>query len=434
MYEERRNSITLRDVILQLLIVVLFIFVMIWLFPTKGFLDKNYVTNENINEKVDEKLESIYGKLFADNIESMKIAAKDYFTNDKLPVKKGDKVTLTLKEMLDKKLLLELKDSNNNTCDVEKSYVEVTKMDNDYQMKVQLTCSEQSDYVLVTLGCHDLCNSCETDSKKEESTNPKPTVTKYLYEYRLDKSATYSNWSNWSNWSTNKEVASNLKQIETKNEKVITGYKQVYGIIGYETEEYTDYQIVTESVQTGVKTVSKVADTKTANKVTAEGTYSAWKTVDTVTTTNKILYNSDTVKYNLKSTRKVLNCENSCAYDTIRVYEKQTRTYTAGKTSYSCSAYGNSYTLSGTSCVKYENVTEPVYELVTKNVPVTKTREVAKYGYTNGDPIYETVTKYRYRTRTVLTKASTSYKYSESKNDSSLLNLGYKLTGNKKAA
>jgi len=42
MYEERRNSITLRDVILQLLIVVLFIFVMIWLFPTKGFLDKNY--------------------------------------------------------------------------------------------------------------------------------------------------------------------------------------------------------------------------------------------------------------------------------------------------------------------------------------------------------------------------------------------------------
>ena len=40
MYEERKDSFALRDIILQVLFVALFIFILMWLFPTK-----NYVTN-----------------------------------------------------------------------------------------------------------------------------------------------------------------------------------------------------------------------------------------------------------------------------------------------------------------------------------------------------------------------------------------------------
>ena len=40
MYEERNDRFSFRDVILQLLFVVLFIFILLWLFPTKGYLDK----------------------------------------------------------------------------------------------------------------------------------------------------------------------------------------------------------------------------------------------------------------------------------------------------------------------------------------------------------------------------------------------------------
>mgnify|MGYP006993386844 CR=1 FL=1 len=44
----------------------------------------------------------------------MKDAAESYFTLERLPQKEGDKITLTLKQMLDKKLLLPLTDKNNN--------------------------------------------------------------------------------------------------------------------------------------------------------------------------------------------------------------------------------------------------------------------------------------------------------------------------------
>ena len=469
MYEERKNTFSLRDFILQLLIVILFIFVMIWLFPTKSYLDNNYVTNENIKETIEEELESLYGRLFADNMESMKNAAKDYFTTSKLPSKVGDSVKLTLGQMIDKKLILALKDSNNESCNIDESYVEVTKMDNDYQMKVQLTCSDYSDYILVTMGCYDLCgdsctNTNNTTTTKPTTTKPstnKPTTTvkTYLYEYKLVTKNTYSDWSKWSSWSKDKVTATNLMQVETKKETEITGYKQVYGIIKYNTKKYTDYEkvttykTVTEEVQVGTtkeyqgkQTVNAVVDTKAAIKVSSGNTYSEWKTVDTITTTNKVMYNTDTVKYVLKSTNKVLNCENSCVYDTVRVYEKQTRTATSGTSTYSCATYGSAYKLDGTNCVKKEVKTVdiyidvPVYETVEKKVPVTTTKAVTKtkkvpvYGYKNGDPITEEVTYYRYRTRKQLTEASTSYKYSKSNNDKSLLNAGYVLTGNKKEA
>ena len=458
MYEENENRFSLRDTILQLLLVILFILIMIWLFPTKSYLDNKYVTNENIEETIKEQLEPLYGKLFVQNLETMRDASKDYFTVKKLPSTVGTSVTLTLKEMIEKKMVTEVIDSNNKSCDVDKSYVEVTKMDEDYQMKVQLTCSDYSDYIVVTMGCYDLCNDCDTTTKpvvkpSKPAVTPTPTVKKYSYEYRLDTLDTYSNWSNWSNWSTKKIVANTLTQVETDVKQVIKGYEQVYGIVSYKTETYTDYEVVTnyeeKTNQVFVGTEKKKVDEKVttvktdsvaATKKTASGTYSSWKKAGSVTTTNKILYSNDTTSYTLKSVNKVLNCNNSCVYDTIRVYEKQTRTYTAGKTTYSCPA---NYVLEGTTCAKYETKVEDIYEEVpkyetktelvpvTSTVAVTKTREVPVYGYKNGNPIYEKVTYYRYRTRTQLTKKGTTYKYSESNNDKTLLEQGYKLTGKK---
>ena len=104
MYEERRNSFSVRDIVLQLLMVILFTLIMIWLFPTKSYLKDNFVGKEELQSEISEQLQSIYGRLFADNIESMRDAAEGYFTNSRLPQKIGDSVTLTLGEMIDKKL------------------------------------------------------------------------------------------------------------------------------------------------------------------------------------------------------------------------------------------------------------------------------------------------------------------------------------------
>ena len=488
MYEEK-NNFSVRTIILQILAIVLFVLIMIWLFPTKDYADGTYVTKDTLLDS----LQSIYGRNFASNIESMRDAAKDYFTNERLPKKVGESVTLTLGEMQDKKLVLTMIDSNNQACNTTKSYVTVTKMDNEYQMKIQLSCTDYSDYIIDYLGCYDYCDTCnkpnnnnntKKDDTKKDGDDPTPTPTptkKYKYEYRKSFQNEYSAWSDWSSWSTTKATADNFTQVEIKTEKVIDGYTKDYKITGYktvsykdweekevtkyvtetyteqvpeeytETEYYTEYEYSTNRVQTGT-------ERKLTNSVSATyhaESYGAWYNAGTITTKDEIKYSNSTVQYELRDTSRALDCSNSCRYITTRVYTVKKRNYTAAY--YSCP---NGYTLEGTTCNKYEDV--PVYKDEHVSTPVTKSREVTKvryntvtktrqvpvtthervevtktrqepvYGYVNGDPIYKEVTYYRFRTRTQTQVAGVDYKWSESQSDETLLSQGYTLTGNKK--
>ena len=449
MYEERRNTFSIKDIVLQLMMVVLFVLIMIWLFPTKSYLKDNFVGKEELKSEISEQLQAIYGRLFADNIESMRDAAQGYFTNARLPQKIGDSVTLTLGEMYEKKLVLSFKDSNNESCDINKSYVKVTKMNDEYQMKVQLSCTDYEDYIIVYMGCYDYCDSdlCikeetpvtpSNPDKPNKPTNPDsdpdpetPVVNKkYEYEYRLDVQNTYSNWGPWSTWSKTAVSVNNLRQVEIKKKKEITGYR---------TEKYTEivtvieYETKTTQVQTGTRPVAngtKVVDTKPATASTTGGYYTDYVYAGTATSINSTLEDTDTIDYRLRSTNKVLNCDNKCVYDTHRIYDKYVRSYVSGSTTYSCAAYPG-YTKEGTNCVKRETTYtyEPIYETVTTKVPVEVKKEVEK---TRQVPIKENVKYYRYRTREQLTVAGTYYKWSRSKNDQTLLSQGYYLTGNKR--
>lgn len=473
MYEERKNTFSFRDIILQLLIVIMFVFIMIWLFPTKSYLKENFVGKDELQSEISSQLQSLYGRLFADNIETMRDAAQGYFTNARLPKNIGDSVTLTLDEMLEKKLVLQFKDSNNQACSANSSYVQVTKMDDEYQMKVQLSCSDYEDYIIVYMGCYDYCDGgiCE---KEEEPSTPEPerpvVNKKYKYEYRLVTQNEYSNWGPWSSWSTNAISSNSLRQVEMDTRNILTGYKtETY--IDYETvieyrEETTKVQVGTEKKYVGTKiedikpakggtTTKKVY--KAAEKVTSGGGYSNWVYQGYVTS-KYALSSSNTVKYEYVSHKTTVDCTDVCKNVTIYTYKKSTRTYTEGKVTYkcptgykyesgsgadmlcykykeydssklSCSSYGAAYELDGTDCIKEVAVYEyvPIYKEITTTIPVTVTKEVEK---TRQVPIYQKKTYYRYRTRTQISEAGVSIKWSTSKNDQSLIKLGYKLTGN----
>ena len=251
MYEENRTGFILKDILLQIILVVVFVFLLLWLFPTKGY----------VNEKLENGLDPLYSQIFNDNLTAMKEAAKSYYTTSRLPKKVGDKVSMTLGEMLDKKLLTAFVDSNNKQCNLTGSYVEITKMDDEYMMKVNLNCSDKSDYIIVYLGCYNYCDSnlCE---KQETTTTTKPvttptkkpstgnnnnnntgnnnnnnvttTVTKYKYQLTT---GSYSNWSNWSDWSETKVTSNNYRDVETKTDKqlVLLGHK--YLDVDYETDK-----------------------------------------------------------------------------------------------------------------------------------------------------------------------------------------------------
>lgn len=259
MYSEdyEKKGFPFKDFLLKLILVIIFAFLLAWLLPK--FIKSDVITNNN-TETVD--FSSLISQIFSDNLEKMKDAAISYYTDERLPQEVGDSDTMTLSDMIGKKLIVALIDKNNKACDVEKSYVKITKLDNEYLLKVNLKDSEKEDYILVHLGCYTYCDSyvCEkqeisisnkanqpisyvpiksgvdhtvyvngdkdnssststsTDSStssdsEEELPNPDDDTEEnlpdstpeeikgYLYEYQKNQDASFTNWTSWSNWS-----------------------------------------------------------------------------------------------------------------------------------------------------------------------------------------------------------------------------------------
>lgn len=145
MYEEENSNRqqTLKSTFVKIVLVVLLIFVLMMLFPTKGFVT-NYV-NKKLSET--DKIDN-----FNNNLLTMATAGSGYFTASRLPKKTDDTVKMTLGEMYENKLLVEFSDKNNRVCDSKKSYIEVTKGKDEYTMKVNLSCSDKEDYIMLHMG------------------------------------------------------------------------------------------------------------------------------------------------------------------------------------------------------------------------------------------------------------------------------------------
>lgn len=149
-YEEKKGF-PFRDFLIKLVLIIVFVLLLLWLLPIPN-------------------MKGINNTIFNANVATMKDAAINYFTTERLPEKTGDKVTLSLKQMLDLKLLLPFTDKNGDTCDVNKSYVTLEKLDTEYLMTVHLKCKGQEDEIKVHLGCYSYCTSaiCEKQEEKVE--------------------------------------------------------------------------------------------------------------------------------------------------------------------------------------------------------------------------------------------------------------------------
>ena len=205
MYDEDNleRKETLKSVFIKIVLVVLFIFVLMMLFPTKGFVT-NYV-----DEKVNENLRG--NDNFNNNLLAMATAGSGYFTSSRLPVNTGDKVKMTLGEMYDDKLLVKFSDSNNRLCDNKKSYIEVTKNDDEYTMKVNLSCTDKEDYIMLHMGL-------------DGTQFPSTSTARCEFVKNLDETWAYGNWSSWG---TKKIKETSTNQVQTKVSKVQSGTKKV---------------------------------------------------------------------------------------------------------------------------------------------------------------------------------------------------------------
>ena len=152
MYEEKpRKTIVIdwKSLLIKLAILFAVVFIIIWI-----------VSLFNKDEK-----ESNFGV----NIQSMREAADDYFTGSRLPSGVNEKEVLTLGEMFDKKLLVEFQDEEGNSCDIENSYAEVTKIDEEnYRLEIRLICNNDSDTIINTIHRPISDDEKVIDDEKEE--------------------------------------------------------------------------------------------------------------------------------------------------------------------------------------------------------------------------------------------------------------------------
>ena len=430
MYEERNEKFTLKDIILQILFIALFVFLLIWLFPTKGY----------VNQKVDPLLDTIFNM----NIMSMKDAAKSYYTLSRLPQNVGDKTKMTLREMLEEKILLPFTDKYGKECDVDESYVEITKEDEEYIMKVNLKCSQQEDYIIVHMGCYDYCQTTICENKDEEivdkndkpvdpvipdpdpeDPDPKPEPEKkYECEYVLNKDGYYTPWTAWSNWTENKITVKpgeeKVHEVETKSE-VETEEKQV--LIGYNVVKYYDgnkpikktYQVVAKKK---IQTICDKWGYVQTTTVTEEKKYVGETYLGVFTSTQPVTSTS-TDRYELVSIQDI-PCDSNCTVKTQYTYKWYAKTYEVTyKEDVQKGEYGCLHT--------YEKVT-PVYG----TIDVIVGYEISE----RKDPVYKTETintthtYYRDRTRTFI--SGSSEKQWNTCNNSNLINSGWVFTGNKR--
>jgi hypothetical protein len=502
--EYEHKGFPFRDFLLRLILIVIFVFLLIWLLPK--FINSSKVESNNSNESnnitntssstsktsIASALSPLTSQIFADNIDKMKEAAISYYTDSRLPKNVSDSETMTLSDMIGKKIIVALVDKNGKACDLEKSYVKITKLDDEYLLKINLKGSDKEDYILVHLGCYTYCKSavCEKEYsnvsvKASKSTsvvaikastavyhnsdttggsstptssvtnNPSTPVTptpvaNYLYEYSKTTGAEFSAWTKWSNWSKSScSIQSyNCTDSDPTCLRKVQTYSRKEKIGTYQKEYLTTRQ---ELVQTGSyqeKSCSNYNYTIINHTTYATTTTITYTTTRYITTCNHTscgswVYSghgdytnspSDTATTSYKFTGlDYSNCNDQCTSLPKFGYDRYT--YAGGVTSVSSTTTPGSTTSSSsssTSSSTSSSVTASCGSYVYKTVPIYSYITVTDKA-SRTEPLYGTVCYTSTKTRTLTDAGKTQIKWS-TYNDTSLLNNGWHYTGAKKKA
>lgn len=476
MYNEEyeKRGFPFRDFLLKLILIIIFVFLLVWLLPKfiTPAINKNLENNNSTINK--EEINALASQIFYDNIERMKDAAISYYTNERLPKEVGDSDIMTLSDMIGKKIITPLIDKNNNAVDVEKSYVKITKTDDEYILKVNLKDSETEDYILVHLGCYDYCEGyiCEKDTNvpikgaKDEkpTTNPekeptpevvpqptpqpdpipvpdpepepepeKPSEEKeYEYEYAKTTGSTFSEWSKWTQYEktscstetitcaeNDPKCSQELKRYDRKEqigtyekEYVATSSKQVQ-VGSYEEKSCAnwEYVIINSKTYAVTKTYTVI---NTVTKYTQKNV-GGWNYGGRNTYTNPPT--SSNGKYYVFVGADYSYCQSTCQTLPNFVYDEYTYT-------------GNMSEVSSTTATPVSSSTEVVAncgEIVTKTIPIYRTINVSDIA-TRTEPLYGTVCYKSTRTRELINAGQTIKQWSYY-NNKTLLNNDWYYTG-----
>ena len=320
---ESKKGFSVLDLIVKIIFAALFIFILIWLF----------------NKKMP-NMKPVYSGIFRENIKYMQDAGEAYFTDDKMPNVPGESVKLTLAEMENLNLVIPFTDKDGNACDKNSSYVSVTKLEEDdgYELKTNLVCGSESNYVVKKLGCHNYCpnalvgGTCpECNCEKE---NDKCEVTKVTeYQFRKLVSGSHTKYSCPSGYTLK---GTNCVKSVIKDSKSAISTKT-------DTKTYVKPATLNKGDST-LKQLTTIVDTtvKTTDATNVPKTTTIDATANTSTSTIDATANTSTstIDATAKTTTDTKDATAKTTTDTKDATAKTTTsTKSATQQSYSCTKY-----------------------------------------------------------------------------------------------
>ena len=238
-------------------------------------------------------------------------------------------------------------------------------------------------------------------------------VSKLEYQYSKFISATYGGWSDWTTYEydiTNPPKFGKFSQLETEDlgkTTVIDSYQYSQGD--------PIYQTVTVDAGTVEQTYCVGYD---YYRLASNNTYAVKSTDDWVFSGRVYLTEAPTDSVSAQYKFVGLDwseCNSTCTKAPKKIWDKYTRTVYKATSSKILVDSGNSTITCNKTAKKEVKL-------------ITNVRKVASHEQIR-TPIYKDTYRYRKRTRNTVTEGYTDYKWSIN-NDASLLNNGYKLTGN----
>ena len=340
MYDDNvtvRVGVNWKEIVIKVVLLIIFILILCWLFPKPD-------------------LDIFYDSVYTTNINTMKEAAKSYYTTDKMPSAVGESTSMTLKEMVDNHMIIRFTDKNGNYCDESSSKVEVTKIsDKEYALKVVLNCGDEKDYIIETIGCNSVCTgeNCTIINNNYVSNNTNGNGNNNSGENGNGTTSENGNGNG-----TNNNGSSNGDVTYNEDGSVVIGSKDGYNDTSY-TIDTVYYQF--RKAITNYSTVY-TCPTGYVKNGTQCSKYVVGATIDATP-----VYNPDTT---IEYDAKLVNGESVTVYaDPIK---------TANEVTYTCP---DGYTKNGAYCIKYTDAKENIVTSYTCPSGYTKNGTKCTYTY-----------------------------------------------------
>lgn len=148
MYEENENKIDWGNIIKRVVMIIGAILIILGIVTAVSKCAKKDIVEPPKEKEVD----------LTNQLNQLEAATLKYLTKDNLPVELNASKTIRLKILINKEILTDITDENNNKCDTNESYAEVTRLENSYAVKLSLTCGKNKDYRIIYVGCFEDCN------------------------------------------------------------------------------------------------------------------------------------------------------------------------------------------------------------------------------------------------------------------------------------